>query len=107
MVMLQVYIFLMVLKCYVIFQGAVNMQTTGVYEAADCLNEILYKELSSMNLEDIIPLSRAFSHYLNLMGIAETHHRYKMLFFFVLQSLHNLHFLLIKNEENASSWRSF
>lgn len=28
-----------------------------------------------MNLEEALTLARAFSHYLNLMGIAETHHR--------------------------------
>lgn len=56
-------------------QSACNMRTAGVEDAADWLSRQLEKEISSMTLEEAGPLARAFSHYLNLMGIAETHHR--------------------------------
>ncbi|KAJ1398530.1 Pyruvate/Phosphoenolpyruvate kinase-like domain superfamily [Sesbania bispinosa] len=42
---------------------------------AELLEKQLASELSKMTLEDALTLARAFSHYLNLMGIAETHHR--------------------------------
>ncbi|KAJ7296741.1 hypothetical protein O6H91_15G022500 [Diphasiastrum complanatum] len=56
-------------------QSACNMRSTGVDEAAEWLSKQLERELSNMTLEEAVPLARAFSHYLNLMGIAETHHR--------------------------------
>ena len=36
----------------------------------------LASELFKMTLEEALTLSRAFSHHLTLMGIAETQHRY-------------------------------
>lgn len=51
------------------------MRLAGVMDAADYLSTQLEKEVSTMELEDAVPLARTFSHYLNLMGIAETHHR--------------------------------
>eukprot|EP00850_Spirogloea_muscicola_P006574 SM000031S11583 [mRNA] locus=s31:530160:538185:+ [translate_table: standard] len=56
-------------------QSACNMRTTGVEEAAEWLSRQLEKELGNMTLQEAVPLARAFSHYLNLMGIAETHHK--------------------------------
>lgn len=32
-------------------------------------------KLMNMTLEEALPITRAFGHYLNLTGIAETHHR--------------------------------
>ncbi|KAG6548357.1 hypothetical protein Mapa_010136 [Marchantia paleacea] len=56
-------------------QSECNMRLAGVTDAADYLSKQLEKEVSTMELEDAVPLARTFSHYLNLMGIAETHHR--------------------------------
>ncbi|KAJ1406350.1 Pyruvate/Phosphoenolpyruvate kinase-like domain superfamily [Sesbania bispinosa] len=47
----------------------------GIVNMAELLEKQLASELSKMTLEDALTLARAFSHYLNLMGIAETHHR--------------------------------
>ncbi|XP_057845626.2 phosphoenolpyruvate carboxylase 4 isoform X2 [Cryptomeria japonica] len=47
----------------------------GIEDAAEVLEKKLALEISSMKLEEAVALARAFSHYLNLMGIAETHHR--------------------------------
>ncbi|KAG6511588.1 phosphoenolpyruvate carboxylase 4-like [Zingiber officinale] len=59
----------------VLAQSAVNMRSIGMEEAADLLDKQLATDISKMTLEDALSLARAFSHYLNLMGIAETHHR--------------------------------
>lgn len=56
-------------------QSACNMRMAGVDHAAIWLSKQLEKELKGMDLDEAVPLARAFSHYLNLMGIAETHHR--------------------------------
>ena len=56
-------------------QSACNMRMAKVDHAAEWLSKQLEKELKGMELEEAVPLARAFSHYLNLMGIAETHHR--------------------------------
>ena len=51
------------------------MRIAGIEDAAEVLEKKLALELSSMTLEEATSLARDFSHYLNLMGIAETHHR--------------------------------
>ena len=48
----------------------------GIEDTAELLEKQLASEISKMTLEEALTLARAFSHYLNLMGIAETHHRY-------------------------------
>lgn len=55
-------------------QSACNMRMAGIEDTADMLEKQLASELSQMNLEEAFSLARAFSHSLNLMGIAETHH---------------------------------
>lgn len=59
----------------ILAQSACNMRIAGIEDAAEVLEKKLALELSSMTLEEAASLARAFSHYLNLMGIAETHHR--------------------------------
>lgn len=56
-------------------QSASSMRNAGVTEAADWLSSQLKKELSNIDTDEAVTLARVFSHYLNLMGIAETHHR--------------------------------
>lgn len=56
-------------------QSACNMRQAGIEEMAEILEKQLASELSKMTLEEAQTLARAFSHYLTLMGIAETHHR--------------------------------
>lgn len=58
------------------FQSACNMRMATIEDTAELLEKQLATELSKMSLEEALSLARAFSHYLNLMGIAETHHRY-------------------------------
>ncbi|RWW27332.1 hypothetical protein GW17_00008249 [Ensete ventricosum] len=50
------------------------MRSAGMEEMAELLEKQLATDISNMTLEDALSLARAFSHYLNLMGIAETHH---------------------------------
>lgn len=52
------------------------MRMAGIETTAQQLEEQLASEISKMSLDEAFTLARAFSHYLNLMGIAETHHRY-------------------------------
>lgn len=59
----------------ILSQSACNMRIAGIEDAAEVLEKKLALELSSMTLEEAASLARTFSHYLNLMGIAETHHR--------------------------------
>ncbi|KAI4387567.1 hypothetical protein MLD38_005388 [Melastoma candidum] len=59
----------------ILAQSACNTRTAGVVDAAELLEKQLASEISEMTLEEALTLARAFSHYLNLMGIAETHHR--------------------------------
>lgn len=51
------------------------MRLAGVEDTAELFEKQLASDISKMNLEEAFTLARAFSHYLNLMGIAETHHR--------------------------------
>ncbi|CAH9147516.1 unnamed protein product [Cuscuta epithymum] len=56
-------------------QSACNMRAAGIEDTAELLEKQLATELSNMTFEEALSLARTFSHYLNLMGIAETHHR--------------------------------
>ncbi|KAJ6324543.1 hypothetical protein OIU76_011775, partial [Salix suchowensis] len=56
-------------------QSACNLRFAGIEDTAELLEKQLASEISKMTLEEALTLARAFSHYLNLMGIAETHHR--------------------------------
>lgn len=56
-------------------QSAVTMRGAGMEDTAAVVERQLEAELSAMSLEDSLCLARAFSHHLNLMGIAERHHR--------------------------------
>lgn len=56
-------------------QSACTMRMAGIENMAELLEKQLASEISKMTLEEALTLARAFSHYLNLMGIAETHHR--------------------------------
>lgn len=56
-------------------QSACNMRMAGIENTAELLEKQLASEISKMSLEEALILARAFSHYLNLMGIAEVHHR--------------------------------
>ena len=56
-------------------QSAVSMRAAGMEDTAAVVEGQLEAELTAMSLDDALCLARAFSHYLNLMGIAETHHR--------------------------------
>jgi len=51
------------------------MRIAGIEDAAEVLEKKLALELSSMTLEEAASLAKTFNHYLNQMGIAETHHR--------------------------------
>ncbi|KAL6580127.1 Phosphoenolpyruvate carboxylase 4 [Orobanche minor] len=59
----------------VLAQSACNMRMAGIEDTAELLEKQLAAELSKMTLEEALTLARAFSHYLNLTGIAETYHR--------------------------------
>ncbi|KAM0932959.1 putative phosphoenolpyruvate carboxylase [Dioscorea sansibarensis] len=59
----------------ILAESAVNMRIAGMEDTAELLEKQLAKEISKIGLEEALSLARAFSHYLNLMGIAETHHR--------------------------------
>lgn len=53
----------------------VSLRSTGLEAQSDLLRVELEGRLSGLSQEELLPLARAFSHYLNLMGIAENHHR--------------------------------
>jgi phosphoenolpyruvate carboxylase len=52
------------------------MRAAGMEDTAAVVERQLEAELAAMSLQDALSLARAFSHYLSLIGIAETHHRY-------------------------------
>ena len=52
------------------------MRQAGIEDMAEMVEKQLASELSEMTLEEALTLARAFSHYLTLTGIAETHHRF-------------------------------
>lgn len=51
------------------------MRQAGIEDMGELLEKQLASDLSKMTLEEALTLARAFSHYLTLMSIAETHHR--------------------------------
>ncbi|XP_062007999.1 phosphoenolpyruvate carboxylase 4-like [Rosa rugosa] len=51
------------------------MRLAGMEDTAELLEKKLASEISKMSLEEALTLAPVFSHYLNLMGIAEVHHR--------------------------------
>lgn len=57
-------------------QSAMTMRGAEMEDTATVVERQLEAELSAMSLEDSLSLARAFAHHLNLMGIAERHHRY-------------------------------
>ncbi|KAK9277264.1 hypothetical protein L1049_006803 [Liquidambar formosana] len=59
----------------ILAQSACNMRAAGIEDMAELLEKQLASEISKMTLEEALTLARAFSHCLNLMSIAETHHR--------------------------------
>ncbi|XP_050372635.1 phosphoenolpyruvate carboxylase 4 isoform X2 [Argentina anserina] len=59
----------------ILAQSACNMRMAGIDDTAEKLEKQLISEMSDMSLAEALTLARAFSHYLNLMGIAEVHHR--------------------------------
>ncbi|KAI4357885.1 hypothetical protein L6164_001804 [Bauhinia variegata] len=59
----------------ILAESACNMRHAGIEHTAELLEKQLASEISNMTLEEALTIARAFSHYLNLMGIAETHHR--------------------------------
>ncbi|KAF5957988.1 hypothetical protein HYC85_005213 [Camellia sinensis] len=63
----------------VLAQSACNMRLAGIEDTAELLEKQLASEMSKMTLEEALTIVRAFSHYLTLMGIAETHHRVRKL----------------------------
>ncbi|CDP00553.1 unnamed protein product [Coffea canephora] len=56
-------------------QSACNLRIAGIEDTAELLERQLAAELSKLTLEEALSLARTLSHQLNLMGIAETHHR--------------------------------
>ena len=60
-------------------QSACNLRIAGIEATAELLERQLAAELSKLTLEEALSLARTLSHQLNLMGIAETHHRYTVL----------------------------
>ncbi|CAO2180597.1 unnamed protein product [Urochloa humidicola] len=59
----------------ILAQSAVSMRAAGMEDTAAVVDRQLEADLAAMSLEDALCVARAFSHYLNLIGIAETHHR--------------------------------
>jgi len=57
------------------FQSALNLRMAGIEDTANLLEKQLTSEISKMPLEEALTLARTFTHSLNLMGIADTHHR--------------------------------
>ncbi|KAL5074803.1 hypothetical protein RYX36_013787, partial [Vicia faba] len=51
------------------------MRQAGIVNMGEILEKQLASELSKMTLQEAFTLARAFSHYLTMMGKAETHHR--------------------------------
>ncbi|KAL5725951.1 phosphoenolpyruvate carboxylase [Ranunculus cassubicifolius] len=59
----------------ILAQISLKVRTAGIENTAELLEKQLKSEISDMELEEALTLARAFSHYLTLMSIAETHHR--------------------------------
>ncbi|PWA69995.1 phosphoenolpyruvate carboxylase 4 [Artemisia annua] len=56
-------------------ESACLIRAAGIESTTEFLEKQLASELSKMTLEEALKLARAFSHFLSLMGIAETHHK--------------------------------
>ncbi|CAN6933166.1 unnamed protein product [Brassica oleracea] len=59
----------------ILAQSALNLRLAGIEDTANLLEKQLSCEISKMPLEEALTLARAFTHSLNLMSIADTHHR--------------------------------
>ncbi|KAM0927344.1 hypothetical protein ACQ4PT_002818 [Festuca glaucescens] len=59
----------------ILAQSAATMRGAGMEDTAAVVERQLEAELAAMSLEDSLSIARAFSHYLNLTGIAERYHR--------------------------------
>ncbi|KAM7276353.1 hypothetical protein ACFE04_018219 [Oxalis oulophora] len=59
----------------ILAQTAFTMRNAGIEDMAELVEKQQASEISKMTLEEALTVARALSHYLNLMGIAETHHR--------------------------------
>ncbi|KAI5435895.1 hypothetical protein KIW84_022355 [Lathyrus oleraceus] len=59
----------------VFWESACNMRQVGIVNMTGMLEKQLTSELSKTMLQEDFTLSRAFSHYLTIMDIDETHHR--------------------------------
>ncbi|XP_068637271.1 phosphoenolpyruvate carboxylase 4-like [Aristolochia californica] len=59
----------------ILAQSANSMRAAGIVDTAELLEKQLASDISKITLEQALTLARAFSHYLNLMGTAETFHR--------------------------------
>ncbi|ESQ28387.1 hypothetical protein EUTSA_v10018058mg [Eutrema salsugineum] len=59
----------------ILAQSALHLRLAGIEDTANLLEKQLTSEISKMPLEEALTLARAFTHSLNLMGIADTHHR--------------------------------
>ncbi|CAN8238913.1 unnamed protein product [Cochlearia groenlandica] len=59
----------------ILSQSALNLRLGGIEDTANLLEKQLTSEISKMPLEEALTLARSFTHSLNLMGIADTHHR--------------------------------
>ncbi|CAL1392884.1 unnamed protein product [Linum trigynum] len=66
-------------KIRIVAQSACNMRLAEIEDSAEMLEKQVAAEMSQLTLEEALTLARAISHYLNLMGIAETHHRVRRL----------------------------
>lgn len=69
------------------------MRLAGIEAAAELLEKQIALEISKLTLEEALTLARAFSHHLNLMGIAETHHRYVSFFKLLITAVYVLVFI--------------
>ncbi|AAF15070.1 putative phosphoenolpyruvate carboxylase; 69384-74546 [Arabidopsis thaliana] len=58
----------------ILAQSALNLRMAGIEDTANLLEKQLTSEISKMPLEEALTLARTFTHSLNLMGIADTHH---------------------------------
>ncbi|WZZ58880.1 hypothetical protein YC2023_058987 [Brassica napus] len=74
----------------VLAQSALNLRLAGIEDTAELLETQLTSEISNMSLEEALTLARAFSHFLNLMGIAETHHRLTIVDKHIVRRVRNL-----------------
>ncbi|KAM0852642.1 hypothetical protein ACQ4PT_051647 [Festuca glaucescens] len=59
----------------ILAQSVATMRGAGMEDTGAAVERQLEAELAAMSLEDSLSIARAFSHYLNLTGIAERYHR--------------------------------